>query len=615
MNFVSLHNHSHYSLTDGLSNPKNIAKYCADHNMVACGLTDHGTISGHIKFYEEMNKVGIKPILGCELYLSGQDSKIKDLSNRKCSHFLIYAKNKNGWIKLVKLISQANSPDRFYYKPRLSVAELIEIVSDDLVGISGHMGSDLANLVFDNNENIKPDWLDNCIRRVEDYKRAFNNNFFIEVQLVTAPTDEKTKLLVECMRELSIKTGVLKVATGDAHYVKRSDAEDHRIILCNYLKQDMVSIYQQIRNGEDVLFQKAFTEENFFIPTYDDVKTLHTEDEIINTTIIADMCENFNISNPPKLPDFQCPDNTHSSEYIKTICEQKLHNLELNDTYRDRLSYELNVINNANLSSYFLIVQDYINAAKYRGELVGISRGSSAGSLVSYLLGITGIDPIKYNLMFERFYNAGRNTQDNIALPDIDSDFEINKREDTISYIKDKYGKNNVAGIITFGKMKGKAALKDVIRAYGSLSFNEANMLCENIPDEASISDDLQEMMESTGESSIILWALQENPKKFEDYCTLEDDGSISGPYSKLFEQAMRLEGTIKNQSKHASGYIISSEPLGNTCPMVYDTKTGNQIVGFEFKDAEKIGQVKFDILGIAMLDKMMCVKNLLRGN
>lgn len=286
--------------------------------------------------------------------------------------------------------------------------------------------------------------------------------------------------------------------------------------------------------------------------------------------------------------------------------------VEDQQVYVDRIKNELEVLQGAGLSSYFLIVQDIVNFVKNKKWLAGPGRGSAAGCLVSYLIGITGIDPLKYNLIFERFYSAGRNTKDRVSLPDIDVDVPILKREDVISYIKDKYGHYNVSQMITFNTMKGRGALKDVLRVYGNITFEEMNRITKNIPDEAKISDELQEMKEETGESSIIRWALENNSEELKEWCHIDDNGELQGPLAKRFEQAIRLEGTKTNQSKHAAGIAMSSIPLHEICPMVYDGKNDQSIAGMEMQDLEAIGVIKFDILGIALLDKVMSISDLL---
>ena len=278
----------------------------------------------------------------------------------------------------------------------------------------------------------------------------------------------------------------------------------------------------------------------------------------------------------------------------------------------ERIKYELSILQGAGLSSYFLIVQDIVDHVRKQNWLPGPGRGSAAGCLVSYLIGITSIDPIKYNLLFDRFYNSGRNTADRISMPDIDVDVPVEKREQIIRYIKDKYGHDKVSQMITFNTIKGRGAIKDVLRVYGNINFEEMNKITKNIPDEAKIADDLQEMKEETGESSIIRWALENEGDKLKEWCFIDKDNRLQGPLAKRFEQAIRLEGTKVNQSKHAAGVAITNNALASICPMIYDTKTKMNIAGMEMEDLESMGVVKFDILGVAMLDKIMFVSDYL---
>ena len=265
------------------------------------------------------------------------------------------------------------------------------------------------------------------------------------------------------------------------------------------------------------------------------------------------------------------------------------------------------------------VVFDAYKAAKSRGEVVGAGRGSAAGSLVLYLLGVTDIDPLEYDLIFERFYNAGRSSGGRISLPDVDMDFEKQKREDTIDYIKSQYGYDKVAQIMTFSRMQGRSALKDVLRAHSACSYDEMNLITGWIPDEAEISDQLQEMREADkesggdGDASIIQWALENHAEELSQWCYIDDNGSLQGSMARRFEQAIRLEGTKRSQSKHAAGIVISQSPLDKVCPMVYDKKSGEMIAGMEMGDLESMGHVKFDILGVAMLDKIHGVQNIIK--
>jgi DNA polymerase-3 subunit alpha len=331
------------------------------------------------------------------------------------------------------------------------------------------------------------------------------------------------------------------------------------------------------------------------------------------------MVEEYDILSKPNLPTYECPKNMNPDEYLRELCRIGWRNKiadkipkEDHQIYIERIKNELEVLQGAGLSSYFLIVQDIVNYVKNNNWLAGPGRGSAAGCLVSYLIGITSIDPIKYGLIFERFYSAGRNTKDRVSLPDIDVDVPILKRESVISYIKDKYGHNNVSQMITFNTMKGRGSLKDVLRVYGNITFEEMNKITKHIPDEAKISDELQEMKEETGEASIIRWALENNADKLKEWCYIDENNELQGPLAKRFEQAIRLEGTKTNQSKHAAGIAMSSIYLNEICPMVYDSKNEQLIAGMEMQDLEAIGVIKFDILGIALLDKVMSISKLL---
>ena len=332
------------------------------------------------------------------------------------------------------------------------------------------------------------------------------------------------------------------------------------------------------------------------------------------------MCEEYDILDKPHLPDFQCPKGYNAAEYLRQLCRDGWRDKIATDVdkskhqrYVDRIKYELDVLQGADLSSYFLIVQDIVNHVRNNKWLPGPGRGSAAGCLVSYLIGITAIDPIKYDLIFERFYNAGRNTQGRVSMPDIDVDVPMDQRENIIDYIKDTYGKDKVSQMITYNTLKGRGALKEVLRVYSNISFEEMNQITKHIPDEAKIADELQDMKDEDGEASIIRWALENNQKQLKDWCYVKDN-KLEGPLAKRFEQAIRLEGTKCNQSKHAAGIAISQDSLASICPMIYDSKTKKNIAGLEMNDLESIGVVKFDILGIGLLDKMMQVQSILKG-
>ena len=619
MNYIPLHVHSHFSLLDGLSQPEQIAERCKEIGAVACALTDHGNIAGAVKFYSAMKKANIKPILGCELYVCEQDPKIQDKDNKSLSHFIVLAQNYNGWLDLIKIVSESNKPEHYYHKPRLDLHTIAKINTGNLIAITGHLGSTLADSIL-NKYELKEDWLEIGKKHVYFLKEIFQDKVFLEAQLIDKSNLPVQELLTNAIRKIAQDTNTKVICTPDAHYCKKEDAIDQRVLLCNNLKTTFPEISRKISNDEEAPLSCFFISENYHIPSQEEIKELHTVEEIENTNYVADLIENYNILSKPKLPPFQCPKNMNPDEYLRELCRigwrDKINPVidkNNQEEYLNRIKYELDVLQGAGLSSYFLIVQDIVNFVRKNNWLPGPGRGSAAGCLVSYLIGITSIDPIKYGLLFDRFYNAGRNSADHISMPDIDVDVPIDKREQIIDYIKNKYGYDKVSQMITFNTIKGRGALKDVLRVYGNISFEEMNKITKNIPDEAKIADELQEMKEETGESSIIRWALENNVDKLKEWCYIDDDGELQGPLAKRFEQAIRLEGTKSNQSKHAAGIAISSDPLNQICPMVYDSKNKQLIAGMEMQDLENIGIIKFDILGVAMLDKIMTIRFLLQ--
>ena len=615
--YVPLHVHSHYSLLDGLSRPKQIAQRCADIGVKSCAITDHGNIAGAAQVHAALKSKGIKPILGCELYICDQHASIKEKSNGKLSHFIVLAKNLKGWNTLVKIISESNKPEHFYRKPRLSLDQLSEIVDENIIGFCGHLGSYLANRILSNDE-IVDNWKSIATTEVKKLQKIFGDNFFLETQLMDKELNPAQISLTECIRELSKDLGVRAICTPDAHYANQKDAIDQRILLCNNLKTTLPEINRKLSNEEDVPMSTFFISDKYYILSPEEMQELHTQEEIENTNYVDSLCESYDINHEPRLPPFKT--ETSPDEYLRQLCREGWKrkigpkvDKSLHEKYADRIKYELSILQSAGLSSYFLIVSDIVKYVKSQGWLAGPGRGSAAGCLVSYLIDITCIDPIKHDLIFERFYNAGRNTKGRVSMPDIDMDVPINQREQVIEYIKDKYGSDNVSQMITFNTLKGRGALKDVLRVYGDVTFDEMNQITKNIPDEAKIADELEQMKDEYGDASIIRWALENRVDNLKNWCYIDEKGNLSGPFAKRFEQAMRLEGTKVNQSKHAAGVVITDKKLETICPMIFDTKTKQPIAGMEMNDLEYLGIIKFDVLGIAMLDKVMNISNTLR--
>jgi DNA polymerase III subunit alpha len=620
-NYIPLHVHTHYSLLDGLSKPKDIVKRCQSIGVGSCAITDHGSISGTVQFYSELKQNNIKPILGCELYISKHCSKEKTKENTKLEHLVVLAKNLAGWKTLIKIVSESNNPERYYHKPRLDLDVLGDILDNNLIAITGHLGSTLANRIIDN-DKISDTWKKDAHDHISKLTEIFGSgNVFLEAQLIDREINPIQEELTDCIRILGGLSHTKVICTPDAHYAKQSDAVDQRILLCNNMKTTLSQVNHKLQNNSPVPLSCFFNSDKYHIPSPEEMQELHTEEEIQNTRYVDELCEEYNILSQPILPPFKYPNKYSSdSDYLRDLCRggwkhHKLNTLNKEDQnkYVDRLKYEFDVLHGANLSSYFLIVQDIVNHIRKSDWLPGPGRGSAAGCLVSYLLGITSIDPIKYDLLFDRFYNAGRNTKDRVSMPDIDIDVPIDKRENIIEYIKQTYGNDKVSQMLTFNTMKGRGALKDVLRAYGNITFEDMNKITKNIPDEAKISDELEEMKKEYGEASIIQWALENRSKDLKEWCFINEDDNLDGPLAKRFEQAIRLEGTKTNQSKHAAGVVIAPEALTNICPMVYDTKNKNLIAGMEMQDLENIGVIKFDILGVAVLDKIMNISDMLK--
>lgn len=629
--FVNLHCHSTYSLLDGLSQPKDIVSKSVEYGYEAVSISDHGSISNCVELVKECKKKNIKPILGSELYIC-DDLNSKE---RKFAHLCVHAKNKNGWKKLIKLNAVANQ--NFYYKPRIDLLKLAEIVNaSDIVAYSGHAGSQLFNCLFTDLKSVfNCKTIDECRQYLDPYHfekavalaRLYElyfgkGNFYIEIQLIDRDRLPVAQLAANILREVSKYTGIKCVASADSHYVNKEDAILQRILIASALRTNFKKIKEKFDSNEEVGLGGFFKSNNYHIPSIEELIPLHTTEELENSVKIASECESYDILSTPLLPSFTCPGGVSETEYLRQLCRDGWRDLIKNkipeiehSRYKERIIHELSVVEKAGLSGYFLIVQDYVKAARSRGELASGNRGSAAGSLIAYLSGITTIDPIRYDLLFERFYNEGRNSAGNIKLPDIDCDFAKYKRENTIEYIREKYGRDSVAHICAFGRLMGRGALKEVLRAFAEVGFDEMNKITEYIPDEAKIADDLQTMKEEEGDSSIIKWALENNSKELSQWCRLEDDGSLSGELADKFELAIKLEGTKKSQSQHASAIIAAPHSLLENCPMVRSASSDDLIVGVDHKAAEAMGYAKFDILGITLLDKLAKVKELLITN
>ena len=434
--------------------------------------------------------------------------------------------------------------------------------------------------------------------------------WFELIELVSSIEDSEVNK--NLLSKAQKSNNLFKISSGEdfpeSYYVKQKDSELHRILLCSGLKCTMKKAKALVKGKE---FEKFFSSDDFYL------KDLKSNKNIFNN--ILEDYEEYNILSQPILPKFETPNGESEEEYLTKLArkgwKEKLSKIKKGspewDQYGNRFRKEFEVIKDAKLSGYFLIVQDIIQYAKDQGWMVGPGRGSAAGCLISYLIGITEVDPIEFDLLFERFYNSGRNTKDNVSLPDIDIDIPGKKRDQIINYIKDKYGHENVSQMVTFGRLQGRSAIKEILRVNEVCSFSVMNEITKYIPDEAAISDQLAEMDDE--DRSIIKWALQNNKKELFDYCHINDDDELEGDYAEYFDQAIKIEGTLKTQGKHAAGVVISAKKLSKVCPMSSSKSGGEKIAGLEMADLEALGHVKFDVLAINLLDKLMYIEDLVK--
>jgi DNA polymerase-3 subunit alpha len=440
---------------------------------------------------------------------------------------------------------------------------------------------------------------------------AKNKNGWYElIELVSSIKDEEVdaKLLQQAEKSDNLFKVSPSDETPESFYVHKEDAELHRILLCSNLKCVMAKAKSITKDTE---LQRFFDSDNFYLKDIKDHS--NTLNRILNE------CEEYNILNNPMLPSFPCPNGQSEEEYLKKLARKgwseklakkiKKGSREW-EIYGERFNNEFEVIKEANLFGYFLIVSDIIRHVESRGWMAGPGRGSAAGCLISYLIGITQVDPVEFDLIFERFYNSGRNSDGNISLPDIDMDVPAGKRDDVIDYLRKTYGAERVSQMLTFGRLQGRSAIKEVLRVYQACGFSEMNEITKVIPDEAAISDQLSQMDDD--ERSIIRWALLNNPEDLRGYCFVNDNGELEGDYADMFEKAIKIEGTFKTQGKHAAGVVISAEPLHKVCPMATQKNAEEKIAGLEMSDLEALGHVKFDVLGLSTLDKVMKIKEIL---
>lgn len=563
MKFTHLHVHSHYSLLDGLAKIDGLVDRAIELGMDSLALTDHGSLYGAVEFFKKAKAKKIKPIIGTELYVAPE--RMQDKRPRiddKNYHLLLLAKNKKGYQNLVYLVTQAWL-DGFYYKPRTD-KETLKKYSEGLIACSACLAGEVpqATLSGDPNkaENV-----------ALEYQEIFGpGNFYLELQdHKNLPEQKKCN---EALKKIAKKTGIPLVATNDIHYLRTEDAEAQDILMLvntNAIVDDPERL--SMKNND---FSMRPPSE--IIEAFKDVP-----EAIENTQKIAQAC-NFEFElGKYQLPHYQVPGGKNPEEYLKELCFQgmaKKYPGEVRKEVLDRLEYELSVIKTTGFASYFLIVQDFVNWAKSQNIIVGPGRGSGAGSIVAYLLNITGIDPLKYDLLFERFLNPER-----INMPDIDLDFADVRREEVIAYVRQKYGADHVAQIITFGTMAARAAIRDTGRALG-YSYQLCDQVAKSIP---------------FGPGQTLQNALAESLETKQLY---ESDEQVK----RLIDLAMKLEGVARHASTHAAGVVITKDPLSKIVPLQRPTQGDETIVTqYEMHAIEDLGLLKMDFLGLKTLTQI----------
>ncbi len=553
--FVHLHLHTNYSLLDGAINIKELARYLKETDMKKCAITDHGAMFGVVKFYKEMKHNGIKPIIGCECYTT-KGSRFERVADS--NHLVLLCQDKEGYKNLSRLVTHAYT-EGFYYKPRMD-KELLEKYSKGLIALSACLKGEIASLILEGRE-------EEAKKTAKWYKDVFDGRFYLELQ--DNGIDEQY-LVNEKIVQIGMELDIPLVATNDCHYINKKDAFVQDVLVCVSTKKTL----------DDPNRMKMSTNE-FYVKTADEMMQGFFKEypqAISNTLKIADQCEFSFKTGIHYLPVMGKTENESASTIEKEAqkgLEKKDIPLEKQKEYQDRLQHELDIIQKMGYSSYYLIVTDFIAWARQNSVPVGPGRGSGAASLVAYCLGITNLDPIKYDLIFERFLNPER-----VSLPDFDIDFCSRKREDVYNYLVGRYGQDYVTRIATFGFLKAKSAIKDIGRVLG-YPVQKAQDVSNLVP---LLDYDKGENLKDAVEKEPALRRL------------VNEDPSIA----KLVELASSIEGSVRNYGVHAGGVIISSIPVLDIVPLIpADDVIATQ---FDMKDVEEVGLVKFDLLAIETL-------------
>ena len=570
MSFVHLHLHTQYSLLDGANKIKELMPRVKAAGMPACAITDHGNMFGAVQFSEAAREHGVQPILGCEMYVAPQSrlekaGRIDDYEAGGNYHLVLLATSREGYRHLCQLVT-AGFREGFHYKPRVD-KELLRELGGGLIALSGCLRGEVAH-------NLMSSQPERARSAAEELARIFDGRFYIEVQDNHLPAQERVNgELIALAREL----GLPLVGTNDCHYLRPEDAAAHEALLCIQTGKTL-SDERRWRFETDQLYVKDGAEMA--------AAFAHVPEAVTNTLEIARRCD-FELRQEWQFPVYQTPPGETLEDAldkkVRRGLDERLNALRTLEwdagrerAYEDRAAAELTIIKSMGFAGYFLIVADFINWAKDQGIPVGPGRGSAAGSLVAYALRITDLDPLEHGLLFERFLNPERR-----SMPDIDVDFCFVRRDEVIRYVREKYGADRVAQIITFGTLKGKAAIKDVGRVL-DFTFAETDRIAKLYPEPKQ------------GKDFPLEKALEMEPRLRE----LRDGGEREG---RLFDLALRLEGLLRHASKHAAGIVISDRPLTDDVPLWVD-KDGAVVTQYTFTDIEAIGLIKFDFLGLKTL-------------
>ncbi|MGQ9508490.1 MAG: DNA polymerase III subunit alpha [Thermodesulfobacteriota bacterium] len=577
--FIHLHMHSQYSLLDGAIRFDDVCELARKYRMEALALTDHGNLFGAIEFYQTSIKHGIKPILGCEIYVAPRSRFEKKGGEKEGSfHLTLLVKNRTGYFNLLKLVSLAHL-EGFYYKPRVD-KELLERYHEGLIALSGCPKGEIPSFVARGE-------MKQALKSAQELQKIFDRGrFFIEIQRTGV---EHQAQINEGLLEIGKQLGLPYVATNDCHYLRREDAKAHEVLLC----------LQTGKTLQDV-DRMRFPSEAFYFKPSEEMAELFSDlpEAISRTCEIAEQC-NLELRFEEKhIPKVSIPSGDSPETYLEKLAREGLERRfstslkkvppERRSLYWERLEEELKIIQSMGFSGYFLIVYDFIRYAKENRIPVGPGRGSVAGSLVAYALQITDLDPIEYDLIFERFLNPGRKS----SMPDVDVDFCMDRRNEVIQYVMEKYGKENVAQIITFGKMQARAVIRDVGRVLG-MPYAEVDRIAKLIP-----GTPLNITLEQT---------LEREPKLKE---MVEKEQKVAS----LFQVAQSLEGLVRHASTHAAGVVISNKPLTEYLPL-YRGQEGEVITQYAMKEVEAIGLVKFDFLGLKTLTMIHHTIDLIEKN